>query len=68
VTKVSYEVSGGPSNLSDQVIRNGHCHALWLAQWNTSTVPNGTYTLQSVASYAGGVAGTSPGISVTVAN
>ena len=32
------------------------------------TVPNGTYTLQSVASYAGGVSGTSPGITVTVSN
>jgi hypothetical protein len=69
VTKVSYEVSGGPSNLSDQVIATGTATLYgWLAQWNTSTAPNGTYTLQSVASYAGGVAGTSPGISVTVAN
>jgi hypothetical protein len=69
VTKVSYEVSGGPSNLSDQVIATGTATLYgWLAQWNTTTVPNGTYTLQSVASYAGGVAGTSPGISVTVAN
>ena len=31
-------------------------------------MPNGTYTLQSVASYAGGVSGTSPGITITVAN
>ena len=40
----------------------------WLAAWNTTTVPNGTYTLQSVASYQGGVSGTSPGITVIVSN
>ena len=40
----------------------------WLAVWNTTTVPNGTYTLQSVASYVGGVSGTSAGISVTISN
>ena len=40
----------------------------WLASWNTTSVANGTYTLQSVASYAGGVSGTSPGITVTVSN
>ena len=69
VTNVIYELSGGPSNPRDQVIATGALTLYgWLAQWNTTTVPNGTYTLQSVASYAGGVAGTSPGISVTVAN
>ena len=40
----------------------------WLASWDSTTVPNGTYTLQSVASYAGGVTGTSPGITITVSN
>jgi hypothetical protein len=40
----------------------------WLAQWNTTTVPNGTYTLQSVASYGGEVSGTSTPITVTVHN
>jgi hypothetical protein len=39
----------------------------WLAAWNTTNVPNGTYTLQSVAS-SGGLTGTSPGITVTVVN
>jgi hypothetical protein len=39
-----------------------------LGGFDTTTVPNGTYTLQSVASYAGGVTGTSPGIAITVAN
>ena len=40
----------------------------WLARWDSTTVPNGTYTLQSVASYAGGVTGTSPSITITVSN
>ena len=39
----------------------------WLASWNTTTVPNGSYTLQSVAS-SGGLTGTSPGITITVNN
>ena len=45
--------------------------------WNTdvqtilqslTTIPNGTYTLQSVATYAGGVSGASQGVSITIAN
>ena len=40
----------------------------WLATWNTTTVPNGTYALQSVASYAGGVSGASTPITVSVTN
>ena len=36
-------------------------------RWNTTTVPNGTYTLQSVAS-SGGLTGISPGITITVNN
>ena len=43
VTNVMYEVSGGPSNVSDQVIANGTATLYgWLAQWNTTTVPIGT--------------------------
>jgi hypothetical protein len=39
-----------------------------VATWNTASVPDGTYSLTSVASYAGGVSGTSAPVSVTVAN
>jgi GDSL-like Lipase/Acylhydrolase family len=67
VTQVQYELSGG--TLNDQVIATGTPWIYgWLAAWNSATVPNGTYSLQSVAFYAGGVSGTSPGISVTVNN
>jgi uncharacterized protein YjbI with pentapeptide repeats len=69
VTKVQYELSGGPSNLVDQIISGSTLTAYgWLGGWNTASVPNGTYTLNSVASYAGGVTGTSPPITFTVAN
>ena len=61
-------MSGGTSNLSDQVIATGTATLYeWLAEWNTTTVPNSTYTLPRVASYAGGLAGTSAGISATIA-
>jgi len=71
VTKnmVTYEVSGGPSDLSDVQVATGTGTLIgWLAAWNTTTVPNGTYTLQSVASYSGGISGTSPPITINVNN
>ena len=68
VTNVIYELSGGPSNLSAQVIATGTPTFYgWLAQWNTTTVPNGTYALQSVGSYSGGTVASAP-ITVTVDN
>jgi acetyl esterase/lipase len=67
VTGVTYELAGG--SLSDQVIATATPTLYgWVAQWNTTSVPNGTYTLQSVAVYSGGVSGTSPPVTVTVAN
>ena len=67
VTKVQYALTGG--TLSDAVIATATpTYYGWLAGWDTTTVPNGTYTLQSVATYSGGVTGTSPGVTVTVAN
>ena len=67
VTQVQYEVTG--EGLSDDVVATATPTVYgWFAAWNTTTVPNGTYTLQSVASYAGGVTGTSMGTTITVAN
>ena len=67
VTQVQYEITGG--TLTDSVIATGTPTIYgWLAKWNTTNVANGTYTLQSVAVYSGGVAGTSSGVTVTVAN
>ncbi len=69
VTSVNYTLSGGPNNLAATVI-SGSTSTIygWIGGWNTTTVPNGTYTLQSVASYAGGVTGTSAPTTITVSN
>jgi hypothetical protein len=67
VTGVQYELSG--ASLSNQVVATGTPTIYgWLALWNTTGVPNGTYTLQSVATEVGGTTATSLGITVTVAN
>jgi hypothetical protein len=67
VTSVTYELTGG--TLTNQVIATGTPTLYgWLAEWNTTTVPNGTYSLQSVASYGGGVSGTSAPININVSN
>jgi hypothetical protein len=67
VTSVNYELSGGTFN--DTVI-SGSTQTIvgWLGGFDSTTVPNGSYTLQSVACYAGGVCGTSAPITITVAN
>ncbi len=68
VTKVSYEVSGGPLNLSDQVVATGSKTLYgWLGQWNTTALGNGTYVLQDVATYPGGTVTSGP-ITITVNN
>jgi hypothetical protein len=69
VSAVQYELSGGPSNLNDSVIVTLTSPGIygWTASWDTTTVPDGAYTLQAVA-YSGGLSGTSPGINVTVNN
>ncbi len=73
LSAVQYELSG--QGLTNAVIATGTPTLYgWLAAWNTTGVPNGTYTLHSVATYQGGVAAqggvtaTSPGISITVNN
>ena len=67
VTTVTYELSGG--SLHDKVIAQGTPTLYgWLASWNTASVPDGSYTLQSVASYAGGVSGTSAPVTITIGN
>lgn len=67
VTQVQYEITGGTLNHS--VIASATpTFAGWEASWNTTTTPNGTYALRSVASYGGEVTGTSAPITITVAN
>jgi large repetitive protein len=67
VSQVQFELTGG--TLTNSVVATASpTYYGWLANWNTIGVPNGTYTLQSVATYPGGVSGTSPPITVTVDN
>jgi hypothetical protein len=69
VTSVSFEVSGGPGAITDRVVSpSGSWIYGYLGAWDTTDVPNGTYTLQSVATDALGQSTTSAGITVTVDN
>jgi hypothetical protein len=67
VTQVQFEVTGG--DLNNSVIATATpTEDGWLARWMTTNVPDGTYTLRSVASNPDRDHGTSPGITITVAN
>jgi hypothetical protein len=69
VTQVKYEISGGPNNYVDLGISGSTpTYVGWIGSWNTASVPNGTYILNSVASFADGASGTSPPIIVTLNN
>ena len=66
VTQVQYEITGG--TLTDSVIATATPTIYgWLAKWNTTTVANGTYALQSVAT-SNGVSGTSAPLTISVNN
>jgi hypothetical protein len=67
VNSVSYELSGGAFNDQPISVATSTLYG-WIAHWNTTTVPDGTYTLQSVASYASGQSTTSAPITITVDN
>jgi outer membrane protein assembly factor BamB len=67
VTKVEFHLTGGTLN-NALIATAALTYYGWLAGWNTTTVPNGTYTLQSVAYYASGASGTSTGTTITVNN
>ncbi len=68
VSSVTYELSGG--SLTNPVVISGSTPTIygWIGQWNTASVPNGTYLLQSVACYEGGVCSTGAPITITVDN
>jgi hypothetical protein len=67
VTKVVFQISGGPLNGTVIATATATYYG-WLGEWNTKAVTNGSYTIQSVASYASGPSGTSAGVTVTVSN
>jgi hypothetical protein len=67
VTTVQYQITGG--SLTSPVVVNATPTIYgWLASWNTTTVDNGTYAIVSVATYSGGVSGTSPPVPFTLNN
>ncbi len=67
ITKVQFTLSGGSYNKT--VIGTAVAsYAGYIALWNTTTVPGGTYTLQSLATDGAGNSSYSPGITVTVDN
>ncbi len=66
VTQVQFELTGG--SLSDSVIATATLtYYGWIAEWDSTTVPDGPYTLQSVAT-DGTSSTTSTSISITVTN
>ena len=66
-TKVMFLVSGG--TLHDAVIATGKANSFgWLARWNTTSVPDGTYALQAVAYNGPNEGAPSAEVSVRVAN
>jgi major membrane immunogen (membrane-anchored lipoprotein) len=67
VAEVAFHLTGG--SLSNALIATGtQTDYGWYAYWNSTTVPDGTYTLQSDAYDAAGNQGVSSTISITVAN
>jgi hypothetical protein len=67
VTSVRFELTGG--GLNDHVISKGKPTLYgWVGRWNTNTVPNGTYTLKSVATPVDHVSIASAGITISVDN
>jgi hypothetical protein len=67
IASVTFEVSGG--SISDQVVGTGVPTLYgYIGGWDTRDVPNGTYTLQSVATDTTGVSTTSAPITVRVNN
>jgi hypothetical protein len=67
VAGVHFVVTGG--TLSNDVVGTATLTLYgWIALWDTTGVPNGSYTLQSVATDVEGNTATSPNITVTVQN
>jgi hypothetical protein len=67
ITSIEFELSGG--SLSHAVVATGVLTLYgYIAEWDTTKVANGTYTLQSLATERGGTTALSPGITVLVQN
>jgi hypothetical protein len=67
VTQVEFQITGG-SLRSHVICTATKSRVGWLGYWNTATVGNGTYKLQSVASDAAGQSVRSASVSIIVRN
>jgi lysophospholipase L1-like esterase len=67
VAKVQFTLTGGSLNQTVVGTATPTIYG-YLFQLNTSTVPNGSYTLQSVATDAAGNSGSSAGVQITIDN
>ena len=65
VTKVVFSISGQGKTVTQSATTTAYG---WLSRWNTTSVPNGTYTVRSVAYGVTGLVGTSTSIAVSVKN
>jgi outer membrane protein assembly factor BamB len=68
VSKVEFRLTGGSLNNALIGVVHTPSNAGWIVRWDTTTVPNGVYTLNSVAYDPAGNSGRSPDISITVQN
>jgi hypothetical protein len=68
VIRVRFRLTGG--SLTNQVVATSTTSTPygWIAYWNSTTVPDGTYSLKSIATDGAGHSGAGAPISVTVAN
>jgi hypothetical protein len=67
VARVDFEVTG--QGLVNQVVSHAQSYPYgWLGSWQTTTVPNGRYTLVSVAVASSGRTARSQGVDVVVEN
>jgi hypothetical protein len=67
ISKVEYIITGGSFDHQSVATATATIYG-WVAQWNTTSVPNGTYTVQSVAQDPDGNLGISDGFQVTISN
>jgi hypothetical protein len=67
VTKVEFQVTGGQLHSSPIAVA-ALTRVGWVANWKTTIVTNGIYTLQSVAIYAKGRRAYSKGVTIDVNN
>jgi hypothetical protein len=69
IASVHFEVSGDEGLVSHKVVSSALPTPFgWFGAWDATDVPNGRYTLQSVATDPSGKSTTSTGIAVTVDN